>query len=235
MDRQERQERYERLEQEITDNFLLEGSALGSMPTLPKETVINIFAERRGLVSCFTFMCEQFGPVMEIEKARDIVFEIYREEMIDNNHRVDYYKELAILGIDLATARKWRFSNTTNRVWEKMIRTVRSYLPRSELDRLLLLRYAGEYLPGIEFTKIYRRLEAFGLFDKHTSVFLYPHVLFDTTPHKGLASHADRYLALLLDLLQTEDAWERAGQVLTRAARIRQEFYSQFLRTNGKG
>jgi len=228
MTRSEATERYKALEREITRTTLLEGSRLGRISAMGGKETIHLFAERRGLVSCFTFMCEQFGPTMDTPEARAIIFEIYREELITHNHRVDYYEELETLSIDRDKARKWRFSPTTRQVWAKMMRSIYRYLAQGELERLLLLRYIGEYVPGIEFTEIYNRLHSCGYLDKDTSVFLYPHILFDTTFHKGKASHADRYLELLVDRLQSEGAWRRAEGVLTRAAQTRAHFYSQF-------
>ena len=227
------------LEQQVSRDTLLTGSALGALDRLDEQQTIEILKQRRYLAYAFTPMCEYFLGSVRDRNAQTIIAGIVLEEfglsdgdVVDLgaivSHRCAFLAELETLNVLPDQALACRPSAITMRTLARVAAYVFELGQKTKLEQLVFLRFSGEVLTATEFKLLYERLERLKLLNRQKSTFLFPHIDYDMLALDGGTSHAERYIPLIEGFLESKADWTRVEKVLRKAGSIRRHFYSQF-------
>jgi hypothetical protein len=223
-----KEERFQEIEAHVTSSVLMSDRCLGKLHNFDLERMKTVLHQRRHMAYLFTPMCEYFIASLNSKEASRIVRDIALEEFDGVSHRRDYIDELHRLGdepsLSLATWPTIRTALTMIRVWWTVLRIARG----NDLERLVFLRYMGEVSTGQEFAEYFFQLEQLGALTSGDSRFLHPHVRYDLQTYGDHEAHAERYLKLIVDRIETEDDWKVVREVIVTAAKLRERFYAQF-------
>lgn len=145
------------------------------------------------------------------------------------SHRCDFVDELdKVLGIPRSEIFETEPTAMTSQSIADLANEIRELSRAQDLNQLVFLRYYGEVLTGREFLRLFKRLEKIGYLTRENSIFLWKHVDYDMLSVDGRPSHADRYLPLIIEYVQSGGKWQDVEQVLKRATELKAGFYQQF-------
>lgn len=215
---------------------------LAGITRLPRDDLHALLLQRR-------FVSHQFTPAYDLvidllgdETARRIARAILREEYPDGSghtpsHREDMRTDLQ-LGIPAATIAAARETAATRRTIAdtfELLRTAGAQ-PDADLRLLAILRFWGEVLVSVEYTRLWERigpeLEVGG---ENRSVFYHPHLVHDakarplSTVSLLASTHSDRLAMRLSELLARVPSPDFFGEVEDEVLRLKSRFYDQFL------
>jgi hypothetical protein len=202
-----------------------------------------ILLQRRFLSLAFTPAYDLAIDLLQDEGARRIARSILREEYPDGSghtrsHREDMKEDLFALGI---TRQVFVTSEPTAATRRAIVGTLELIADAgrhddADLRLVTLLRFWGEILVAVEYARMWERMApSFTTGGGSSSRFYYPHHIHDAKAHPlaGVSllstSHSDRLATRLVDLLAQAPSSASFVATETRALRLKESFYDQFL------
>ncbi|MFF4343349.1 hypothetical protein ACFY00_25885 [Kitasatospora sp. NPDC001540] len=215
---------------------------LAQVAGLAEADFAELLLQRRFLSLAFTPVYDLAIDLLQDEQGRRIARVILREEYPGRSggvpsHREDMTEDLRRLGIGNERIAASRPTAATLHAVNETFALVADAggRPDSDLRILTVLRFWGEVLVSVEYTRLWERMaRRLTVEGENRSVFYHPHLLHDakTAPLAGLAAepgtHADALAARVAALLVDERSTAVFAELEERAYRIKAEFYDQF-------
>jgi len=202
----------------------------GCLKRLSPDSLINALVQRRFVALRFTLFCDTIMCGLADADLREVVQRIVKEEYLHSNHRDDFVRELALLGVTRQALHQWRISEITRRTAAEFIDLAEECTREGEVFSIVALRFCSEILAGLEFKFFFETLYHNGLAANSESPFLLAHVEYDLLGHEenNVSSHAEQYRPFLDKYLVSKDDLRNASAALKRSLKIRADFYTQF-------
>ena len=163
-------------------------------PAVDRRRIVEILIQRRLLsINMFTWMLDNLICAMDDDEVREIAIGILRDEYAGPNHRYEFLKEIAGLGIPRRDVLQCKPTSVTRKVMKAIAAKTVELIDGTDLERVAFLRFFAEILPGQEFARLLEIMEEQGMLHPDRSVFLRPHVGYDVVGVKGHPSHAEQY------------------------------------------
>jgi hypothetical protein len=216
---------------------------LAHLTELSDDDFAAVLLHRRFVSLAFTPAYDLAIDLLQDETALRIARVILREEYPDGSghtrsHREDMKADLFQLGITRRAFVETRPTAATQQAITDVFGLIAESGRRDDADLRLvtLLRFWGEVLVSVEYTRMWERMEPLLVADgDNRSRFYYPHHIHDAKVHPLAtvsllsSTHSDRLAMRLNQLLVHEPSAGVLEEVEEQIVRFKESFYDQFL------
>ena len=215
---------------------------LANLPQLGDDQFHTVLLQRRFLSLAFTPAYDLAIDLLADEGALRIARSILREEYPDGSghtrsHREDMKEDMLELGVPRRALVESQPTEATRRAITGTFDLIAAAGRSDEADLRLvtILRFWGEILVAVEYTRMWERMEAaFTAGGGNRSRFYYPHHVHDAKAHPLASvsllstSHSDRLATRLMALLARAPDATPFEEAEEQALRVKESFYDQF-------